>query len=367
MTERNDDMRDAGEARDAAIEARYRAASNEMPSAAADAAILAQARAAAVQMNHVTPLAQPAPLAQVPQVPAPTPQAANDASWSKRLRAPLALAACAVLTVGIVTRIGVENPTGVTASAPVSERIERPTETASSASTPLPPLAPAIASSTTAQAPGAPAPAGAPDARAKASSMGKAADAAAAANGPALAGAAQPTTVQPPAEAERKLRDDARKPSAQMAGAPPVEAERSLSVTGVREPAASAVKESPATAPAPAAVADAAPFAAAAPMAAAKPAARALQGMTSSAEAANAGAGSAAAGAMSKRETLALLSISREAELSPERWLAYVIELRRAGQHAAADASLARLQVRYPEQSIPANARGPQAFPDGSK
>ena len=119
-------MRDAGEARDAAIEARYRAASNEMPSAAADAAILA-----------------------------PTPQAANDASWRKRLRAPLALAACAVLTVGIVTRIGVENPTGVTASAPVSERIERPTETASSASTPLPPVAPANAPSTTAQAPGA--------------------------------------------------------------------------------------------------------------------------------------------------------------------------------------------------------------------
>ena len=70
---------------------------------------------------------------------------------------------------------------------------------------------------------------------------------------------------------------------------------------------------------------------------------------------------------MSKREAPALLSISREAELSPERWLACVIELRRAGQHAAADASLARLRVRYPEQSIPANARGPQAFPDGSK
>lgn len=63
----------------------------------------------------------------------------------------------------------------------------------------------------------------------------------------------------------------------------------------------------------------------------------------------------------------AILSAVHEAELPPERWLAYVIELRRAGLHAAADASLARLRARYPEQGIPADARGPQAFPDSSK
>ena len=400
MTERNDDMRDAGEARDAAFEARYRAVSNEMPSAAADAAILAQARAAARLMVEApeqnTPQAASSSAQEVPAVPASHARggAANDASWSRRLRAPLALAACAVLTVGIVTRIGVENPAGVTAEAPVSkpnaERIERAADTASSApapstTAPAPAAAPASApvlkpASAHADAASATANQAAPGARAKASRMEKSSDYAVA------SGAAPARDAPPPVEAAGKQREDERKQSAQGASALPAQAERSLSVAGVREPAVSAATESPAapavaSAPAPAAappasaaparalarsaVADRGPdvsemrkaaapqsAAAPAPVPAAKPAARAPQGMTPN---------------VAQPNAPAILSAVHEAELPPERWLAYVIELRRAGLHAAADASLARLRVRYPEQGIPADARGPQAFPDSSK
>ena len=397
MTERNDDMRDAGEARDAAFEARYRAVSNEMPSAAADAAILAQARAAARLMVEApeqnTPQAASSSAQEVPAVPASHASggAANDASWSRRLRAPLALAACAVLTVGIVTRIGVEDPAGVLAEVPVSkpnaERIERAADTASSApapstTAPAPAAAPASApvlkpASAHADAASATANQAAPGARARASRMEQSSDYAVA------SGAAPARDAPPPVEAAGKQHEDERKQSAHGASAPPAQAERSLSVAGVREPAVSAATESPALASAPApaaappasaataralgrsAVADRGPdvsemrkeaapqsAAAPAPVPAAKPAARAPQGMTPNAAQTNAPA---------------ILSAVREAELPPERWLAYVIELRRAGQHAAADASLAHLRARYPEQSIPADASGPQAFPDSSK
>lgn len=77
---------------------------------------------------------------------------------------------------------------------------------------------------------------------------------------------------------------------------------------------------------------------------------------------------SAAAGALlRKAEPVLILSAAQEAELPPERWLAYLIELRRSGQHAPADASLVRFRARYPAQAVPPEARGPQPFPADAK
>ena len=128
------DMRDpAGGMRDpaaAAIEAQYRAASTEQPGAAADAAILALARTAAAlnqaALSASTAAAESAPASTVAATSAADATgtqriAANDASWTRRWRAPLALAAGVVLSVGIVTRIQLEPPES--ASAPSPRRI----------------------------------------------------------------------------------------------------------------------------------------------------------------------------------------------------------------------------------------------------
>jgi hypothetical protein len=44
-------------------------------------------------------------------------------------------------------------------------------------------------------------------------------------------------------------------------------------------------------------------------------------------------------------------------ELSPEAWLAHIIELRREGLHAQADESYAAFRRRYPEYRIPETIR----------
>ena len=66
---------------------------------------------------------------------------------------------------------------------------------------------------------------------------------------------------------------------------------------------------------------------------------------------------------MRKSEAVQIFSAEQETALAPERWLAYLIDLRRSGQHAAADASLARFRARYPDHAVPPGARGPQPFP----
>ena len=292
-----------GDLRDTAIEARYRAASNEMPSAAADAAILAQARAAARVAGG----------------------AANDASWSKRLRAPLALAACAVLAVGIVTRISVEAPEALRGETPVAANSERtapaaPVE-ATTAQMRSPAASPADASTSLPNSAPASAPTSAPErtppsAAATAPSSAPAVDAASSraqqtgANGLVK----QPAPVQEalPAQ-ERKLREEAsadaaapsmrERPALAKAAAPaaaaeavaapvtapvvvpaltavPAEARRAPAVaqraSDAARDAAPAVVTTPAPAPAPAAAFPATPYASA-PAPAAKPAARTLQ------------------------------------------------------------------------------------------
>ena len=343
---------------DPVIEAHYRAASTEVPSAAADAAILAQARTTAHAAGG----------------------AANDASWHRRLRAPLALAACAVLAVGIVTRIGVETPEALRGETPVAANPERPALAA--------PAAPGEAATAQLRSPASPpanAPTTAPNSAlattpnsapaveaAKSREHAQKAAAAEAAAANLLAGQPAPTPDALPPQ-ERKLREEARADSAAQ---------------GMRERPALAKAAAPApaaaTAPTPATAFPAAPYASV-PAPAAKPAARTLQGGVTRDAAAGAGssaevipgagtragnqAGPAAtqgavSGAMQRNsEPVLRLSAAQEAELPAERWLAYVIELRRSGQHAAADASLVRFRARYPDQVIPPGARGPQPVP----
>lgn len=334
---------------DAAIAAGYRAASLEMPGAAADAAILAQARAAARLMAEATGESTAHAAGG----------AANDASWSRRLRAPLALAACAVLAVGIVTRISVEAPEAMRGEAPAAASAER-------------------------RAAGAPVTASAPDASAPVVALATPpASADTAIPSAARAAAASRPVAEPPPESVR--------PRAQRAGAavptvpaempvapaapaqdvPPLQ-ERKLRESAVADATSPGPRELPALAKG---------TEPAAPAAADSLRASAASGSGSSAESsavaradkrtiartdhsAAAGAGQpASGGVMRKSEAVQIFSAEQETALAPERWLAYLIDLRRSGQHAAADASLARFRARYPDHAVPPGARGPQPFP----
>ncbi len=353
---------------DAAIAARYRAASLEMPGAAADAAILAQARAAARLMAEATGESTAHAAGG----------AANDASWSRRLRAPLALAACAVLAVGIVTRISVEAPEAMRGEAPAAASAER-------------------------RAAGAPVTASAPGASAPAVAL---------ATPPASADTAIPSAARSAAESRPVAEPppESVRPRAQRAGAavptvpavpaqmpvaraapaqdvPPLQ-ERKLRESAVADATSPGPRELPAlakgTEPAAPAAADSLRASAAAPPAAASAPASApasASGSGSSAESsavaradkrtiartdhsAAPGAGPpASGGVMRKSEAVQIFSAEQETALAPERWLAYLIDLRRSGQHAAADASLARFRARYPDHAVPPGARGPQPFP----
>ena len=49
-----------------------------------------------------------------------------------------------------------------------------------------------------------------------------------------------------------------------------------------------------------------------------------------------------------------------ESGLTPEQWLKRIIDLRRAGRHAQAEASLRRFTLRHPQHRIPEEARAPR-------
>ena len=299
---------------DAAIEVQYRAASTEQPGAAADATILALAHAA---------VAAPA------QGHAAGGTAANDASWTRRWRAPLALAASVVLTFGIVTRINLEPPDGA------QSRAGRAGESAPAAapvpSTSLPAeSSPAAAPASSSAPPPAPSPA-APAAEAK-----------------------RADTMTAPRD---RKQDAPAQPLAERAArreSPAADESRSLAKTegaldNLRAPAATAP-------PAPAAPAVSAP----APAQAIAPPAR-VADIASEASARAAGGavstqGTAAPAQKKATSALTILSPAQETVLTPERWLDYLIGLRQRGEHDAADASLLRFRARYPEQPIPAGA-----------
>jgi hypothetical protein len=100
----------------------------------------------------------------------------------------------------------------------------------------------------------------------------------------------------------------------------------------------------------------------AAPAPAMKSASRAMRG---SAEGVTADADASLRDAPAGMARPAILSAAREAALTPERWLAYIIDLRRAGEHAAAGASLVRFRARHPDEAVPAQANSQQTAPSG--
>lgn len=391
MSDLRDDLRDPmsgiREPADAAIEAHYRAGSAEQPGAAADAAILALARTAAVTNTEANAAANAAPNAAAYLRPA-----ANDAWWVRRWRAPLALAAGVVLSVGIVTRIQLDPPDDALS------RAERASEAAPAvAAVPVAPTAPAVPTAPQA-APAAAAPATAmPPAPASAAPQEPAARREQLARSsereasPALAKRAASGAGAPAAaplgvatrEAERKLAMPAQSPSqavhapAQIqpfglkADAPAVAKSEAADAGTTRDaaearaaalgsassapaPAAKPAPPRPAAAPVMAAPAASAPTAAGsgafrrdAPAAEDSTTAKTLQGTTRS---------RSTTGPAAAVESFALLTFAQEAQLTPERWITYLIELRQRGEHDAADASLLRLRARYPEQAIPAAA-----------
>ena len=52
-------------------------------------------------------------------------------------------------------------------------------------------------------------------------------------------------------------------------------------------------------------------------------------------------------------------TIAEELALTPADWIRRIVELRRSGRHAEADASLRRFVERYPTFRVPDEARAP--------
>lgn len=267
------------------FERQYRAGSQEVPGAAADAAVMALARATAAKLRQ---------------------RAAVEAKGrdhgalrrSRRWQAPLALAACLVLAVGVVTRMQTQLP----------EVPGMPDSVATRASNP--PLLPAPKSAAEA------APASAP----------------AAATTPALPPASTSAPHQapaPPAQAYSESAAIERRPAvteaatAKMADAAGAAAVGNLGTQGnppVPPAAAPAMAQDAATGGEPRAMSR---------MAARKP------------DSADAG-----------------ITEVQESTLTPQAWLARIVELRSHGRHGEADASLKRFRDRYPAFQVPAAASG---------
>ncbi len=300
--------------RDSSIDKAYREASIEQPGAAADAAILALAREAAAQAGLAGGVARRA---------AGGSARSSASAGMRRWRAPLALAASVVLTIGIVTRIGLEPPDGAMSNP---ERV------------------------------GEAAPAGRSEPAVVAAERKQPAQSAAAPESPALAKAevAAPASAYPtpapappvpfaprPTADARPVENAGPRPSATISAMP----SRAPDLTYGPAAAGGA-----GVATAPAAVGEMRRDAAAAPV------------MKSAQRVARDSAESATQDATA-RAASPVLSEAREAALAPDAWINYVVDLRRLGQHDAADASLKRFRARYPDFGIPAQANPPAQSP----
>lgn len=298
-------MSDLPDKLDPRIEALYRQGSTEQPGAGADAAILALARSTAADSVTTSPR-----------------------SSVRRWGTSLALAATVVLSIGIVTRIGLEEDAASgaasTGAAPASSA--RPAEKLAASDTAHRTPAPDKTMPATESARRPSAPAGTTTAR------------------PWVEKAA-PVVAQS-AERERVVAN-AENPVANtsVASARPgdskVVADAARTAAEVAQARAGDNQELP---PAPA-----------------QPASRAMaaapaQGMAM--KRADVAVASAERGAAP-----ALLTLAQESSLSVEAWLAYVLDLRRAGRHEAAEASLARFKVRHPQAPLPDAVLGPIGKP----
>ncbi len=341
------DVRDPLDVSAPPLAALYVQASGEMPGAAADAVILALAAQAAAQT-------------------AASSEVRTASGWSRRWRAPLALAASLVLTVGIVSRIGLDPPDAATVHG---ESIGAP-------GTGMPPkAAPAVS------ADAATPPAVANGAKQKAlktdSASGQAIP---------LAGAG---SLSSGGGAEPSSRSGEPFPATQRKapGAPPAPAEAPAVARAV---GSAALVVPPASGP----DADARPAANAQSAASAATRARPAGALAGAADAAGGGATAPPLPGDHRRDAVPapamkssqrapqvaaessaqdavsgavspVLSVAREAALTPEEWISYVIGLRRLGQHEAAQASLKRFRERYPLTPIPAQAFAAPAPPSG--
>ena len=352
----------------------YREAANEMPSPALDRRILDQARAAASEPN-----ARKEPTFGARPVPGAGPASrfaadVNDAPRQRReeqrwLR-PLALAATVVLGIGIVVRVQMERPDMTPPEASEAKVAQAPAP----AEAPAQPKADAAAPAVAPAAPAA-APAAAPPAVAESAAPAHpkvAADVAPQAREKkAIAPAAQaPARSRVDSnireelakeEAEAKMRQSAASelqkmeaPRAQSStlasggASNPASADRAANVLASRAPSVAAEPAKPAVPAAPAPVASAAATATpAAPAIAAAPAAPPPPPAIAPAPAPAGTLGDARA------------RTAPFYEGDPDLWSRHIVELRRAGRAAAADADLKRMRARFPDYKLPPEALPP--------
>ena len=329
----------------------YRAGSAELPSAAADAAILMLARDAAVH----TPVRGAA---------GPVPAGAGTGATAqitvmRRWRAPLGLAASLVLVVGIVSRIQLEEDAGTAPGAipvtPPAVASSAPSPPASSAA--AVPAAPANAlgsapvsvptGAPTSAPTGAPATARAEDAleRKKERQEERRAD------------VVTPAPVPFPAEGGRSAiaMRDAAKPEQDARPKTLADSNEPAAGAGVRKAPAAVAAAAPAEAQAGAgnAVGEAAPRASSAPARASAPTVMGEARRDDPADLRTKGMVQKSA----MPPALAALTEQTEIALTPEQWLRRIVDARGAGRHDEADASLARFILKHPAVVVPPEAR----------
>ncbi len=317
--------------RDGEISARYRALSDDAPPAALDEAIRAAARAAPPQAI-----------------------AGPGRPWFVRRAAPMALAATVLLSVGVVTRMVIERPdlqppsevasapASVPESASVPPSAPLPAEARQEAATPTPqaPIA-RLEKKSRAAAPAGPAPQAetspAPSsaerelaAEAPVRPADKRESAAPSATGTAIADARPAVAGNAPTTAASDRADTALGASASGNVAQP---ERKQSRQMQDAPRAAALRTEPAPAQASASVQAPAPASVQAPASAPAPAR----------------ATTAAPAPAASEQAL-------EARFSADEWIKRILDLRRTGRHAEADASLLRFMQRYPQFRVPPEA-----------
>lgn len=331
---------------DAALLARYRAASSETPPAAFGNTI----RAAAAKEG-----ARPA--------------APRRGAW----RAPLALAASVVLGLGIVLRVAVERPElqstaeapagappAMTPASPAQVRDEPALE--KRAATPADAAASAEKAAAKPAAPDANRQLRAPDVPARqAASVPLASPQAAAGprpfpattdNGEAARadGQARPEDLSAPAPSMRAAQSQAPgEPAGAGNAATPARAREAApsfgaSSAGERHEIPAAPSERVAAPAARAAMPPAPPAASPAPLGELSAPARAKTMRP----------------AKDREADAATAQETDESGLTPEQWLKRIIDLRRAGRHAQAEASLRRFTLRHPQHRIPEEARAPR-------
>ena len=333
----------------------YRAGSAEMPSVAADAAILMLARAAAAQTstrNAAAPDAGSHDRAG----------AVVQMSAMRRWRAPLGLAASLVLVVGIVSRIQLEEEAGtapgVAPAAPLPVGPSAPVAPAAPAAPAAPVEAKKLAAAAAEASPngaGASSQAVPPQVadRAPANALAKP-SASAPAMTPATVPLAAPVPLAAAAQPEDALERKKERKADVVADSPvpfPAQGGRPAgAIEGATKPEQDARAKTSAEGALPAKSAGLRNESAAIPP-------RENEAMNRQAAPPSADLRAAAKPALAAAVAPAVLSEQAEATLTPGEWLRRIIEARRAGRHEEADASLVRLVAKHPQLSIPAEAR----------